>query len=285
MRGPGLLLAGCALLLTACTAAPGTETTHTTPGAVPRPDHVVVVVEENHAYDDIIGNPRAPYFAALAGQGALFTRSFALTHPSQPNYLALFSGSMQGVSDDSCPHTFDADNLGRQLLSAGLGFAGYSEDLPGTGSTACFPGGYDRDHNPWVDFTNIPASANQPFSAFPRDYATLPAVSFVMPNLDHDMHNGTVAEAGSWLKTNLDGYAQWARTHNSLLIITGDEDDGSSDNQIVTIFVGQRVVPGRYATRIDHYSVLRTIEDAFGLAPLGSAATAQSITGVWASPR
>jgi phosphatidylinositol-3-phosphatase len=102
-----------------------------------------------------------------------------------------------------------------------------------------------------------------------------------MPNLDHDMHNGTVAQADSWLRTNLDGYVQWARTHNSLLIVTGDEDDGSADNQIATIFVGQHVKPGHYATRIDHYSVLRTVEDAYGLSPLGAAAAAQPITGVW----
>ena len=286
MRGRLLImLCGCALLA-ACTSATGSpatpgSTTGSTTGTVPRPDHVVIVVEENHAFDDIVGSSSAPYFAALAGQGALFTQSFALTHPSQPNYLALFSGSTQGVTDDSCPHTFGTDNLGHQLRAAGLTFAGYSEDLPGAGSTACFPGEYDRDHNPWVDFTDIPASANQPFTAFPADYATLPTVSFVMPNLDHDMHNGTVAQADSWLKTNLDGYAQWARTHNSLLIVTGDEDDGSADNRIATIFVGQRVSPGRDATRIDHYSVLRTIEDAYGLPRLGAAATAQPITGVW----
>jgi acid phosphatase len=286
----GVLLGGCALLLAACTGASGSlpPTTQSGPtgneaaqGTVPRPDHVVIVVEENHAFGDIIGSGQAPYFASLASQGALFTESFALTHPSQPNYLALFSGSTQGVADDSCPHTFTADNLGHQLLAGGLGFAGYSEDLPGVGSTECFPGEYDRDHNPWVDFTNIPVSANQPFTAFPTDYAKLPTVSFVIPDLDHDMHNGTVAQADSWLKTNLDGYLRWAETHNSLLIVTGDEDDGSAANQIATIFVGQQVKPGSYAGRIDHYTVLRTIEAAYGLPAIGSAASARPITGVW----
>jgi acid phosphatase len=242
---------------------------------------VVIVVEENHSFDDIISSGAAPYFASLVAQGALFTQSFALTHPSQPNYLALFSGSTQGVSDDSCPQTFGADNLGHQLRTAGLSFTGYSEDLPGVGSTECFPGEYDRDHNPWVDFTDLPANANQPFTAFPTNYAALPTVSFVMPDLDHDMHNGTVAKADSWLKTNLDGYVRWAKTHNSLLIVTGDEDDGSAANQIATIFVGQQVEPGRYGDRIDHYSVLRTLEAAYGLRPLGAAANAAPITGVW----
>jgi acid phosphatase len=246
---------------------------------VPRPDHIVVVVEENHAYGDVVG--QAPYLDSLATQGALFTQSFALTHPSQPNYLALFSGSTQGITDDSCPHTFSVDNLGHQLLAAHLGFAGYSENLPGAGSTECFPGDYDRDHNPWVDFSNVPASANQPFTAFPKDYARLPTVSFVMPDLSHDMHDGTVAQADEWLRANLDGYARWARTHHSLLIVTGDEDDGSADNRIATLFVGQQVRPGSYATRIDHYTVLRTIEAAYGLPPLGAAVNTSPITGIW----
>ncbi|HEV3359396.1 MAG TPA: alkaline phosphatase family protein [Pseudonocardiaceae bacterium] len=282
------LLTGCALLSACAGGAPSTApSTSPVPdtGQVPRPDHVVIVVEENHAFGDVIGSAAAPYFASLAAQGALFTQSFALTHPSQPNYLALFSGSTQGVSDDSCPQTFNADNLGHQLLAAKLGFTGYSEDLPAVGSTDCFPGEYDRDHNPWVDFTDLPASTNQPFSAFPTNYATLPAVSFVMPNLDHDMHNGTVAQADSWLKTHLDAYVRWARTHNSLLIVTGDEDDGSADNRVATIFVGAQVKPGSYGNRIDHYSVLRTIEKAYGLPLLGSAADARPITEVWVNSR
>ena len=68
------------------------------PGAngVPRPDHVVIVIEENHSYSEIIGSSAAPYINSLAAQGALFTQSHATTHPSQPNYLHLFSGSNQG---------------------------------------------------------------------------------------------------------------------------------------------------------------------------------------------
>src|SRR5689334_19461823 len=73
---------------------------------LPRPDHVVIVIEENHGYDQIIGASAAPYINRLARQGALFTAAHGITHPSQPNYLALFSGSTQGVHDDSCPHTF-----------------------------------------------------------------------------------------------------------------------------------------------------------------------------------
>lgn len=239
---------------------------------MPRPDHVVVVVEENRSYADVIGRSDAPYINALAGQGALFTASYAVSHPSEPNYLALFSGSTQGLTDDSCPHTFPGANLGAQLLSVGLTFAGYSEGLPAVGATVCSAGSYARKHNPWVDFSTIPASANQPFGAFPTDYASLPTVSFVIPDLADDMHDGSVSQGDGWLRSNLDSYVRWALSHRSLLIVTWDEDDFSQANQIPTIVVGGLVKPGRYAQRIDHYSVLHTLEAAYGLPSIGVAA-------------
>src|SRR5205807_382518 len=92
---------------------------------LPLPSHIVVVVEENHGYSEIIGSSQAPYINTLAGEGALFTNSHAITHPSEPNYLAFFSGSIQGVTDDSCPHTFSAANLGSELIAAKKTFIGY----------------------------------------------------------------------------------------------------------------------------------------------------------------
>ncbi len=117
---------------------------------LPRPDHIVLVIEENHAYSQIINSPDAPYTNRLATQGALFTQSFGLTHPSQPNYLALFSGSTQGITDNSCSQTFTTPNLGHALLAKGLTFAGYSEDLPAIGALMCSAEPYARKHNPWV---------------------------------------------------------------------------------------------------------------------------------------
>src|SRR4051812_5582391 len=253
--------------------------------AVPRPDHVVVVVEENKAETQIVGNAAAPYITSLAAGGANFTSSFAITHPSQPNYVALFSGSTQGLTDDSCPHSYTAPSLGDQLLAGGHTFTGYSEGLPRAGDTGCSSGGYARKHNPWADFPAIPASANQPFSAFPTDYSTLPDVSFVIPNLANDMHDGSVAQGDAWLQSNLGGYVEWAKTHNSLLVLTFDEDDGSAANRIATVFSGQSVVPGQYGETINHYNVLRTIEDAYGVTPLGASATASPITDVWTGNR
>jgi hypothetical protein len=254
--------------------------------APPRPDHVVIVIEENHSASSIIGNRAAPYINSLATSGALFTNSYAVAHPSQPNYLALFSGSTQGVTSDACPapgSPYAQPNLGAGLVAVGGSFIGYAEDLPSVGSRTCSSGHYDRKHNPWSDFSNVPASANQPFTSFPvSNFAALPSVSIVIPNELHNMHDGTVQQADTWLKSNLDSYVQWAKTHNSLLVVTWDEDDYSSANKIPTIFAGPMVKPGSYTERINHYNVLRTIEDMYRVAPAGNSGTATPITDVWA---
>src|SRR5450432_1193171 len=147
-------------------------------GDVPRFAHIVVVVLENHPYGELIGTSSTPFLTSLAAAGAVLTQSYAITHPSEPNYLALFSGSTQGLSDDSCPHTFTGPNLGGQLLAAHLSFTGYSEDLPSAGATDCtapwwnfIAPPYARKHAPWVNFTDVPASSNQPFISFPSDYS------------------------------------------------------------------------------------------------------------------
>ena len=245
------------------------------------PSHVIVVMEENHSYSEIIGSPDAPYINALAAAGASFTNSFAITHPSQPNYLDLFSGLNQGVTDDSCPHTFSTQNLESELIAAGKTFAGYSEGLPAKGSEICSSGEYARKHVPWTNFTNDPSGNNLPFTSFPTNFADLPVVSWVIPDLLDDMHDGTILEGDTWLQTNLSPYVDWARTHNSLLIVTWDEDDGSEGNQIPTIFVGPMVKPGEYSEQIDHYNVLRTLEDMYGLPHLGNSSKAKPITNVW----
>jgi phosphatidylinositol-3-phosphatase len=265
--------------------APGASpaaTTGTRLAAVPEPAHTIVVVMENHAYEQIIADPAASFINALARRGALFTRSYAITHPSEPNYLALFSGSTQGIADDGCPYRFTAPNLAADLLKAGKSFAGYAEDLPGPGSPVCSAGDYARKHVPWTDFSNVPGSVSLPFTSFPAsDFARLPAVSFVIPNLCDDMHDCSTAVGDAWLRAHLGGYASWAMSHDSLLILTWDEDDDSQGNHITTIFAGQMVRPGHYAEMITHYNVLATIEAAYGLPRDGQAATAAPITDIW----
>ncbi len=251
---------------------------------LPTPSHVVLVIEENHSYNEIIGSSSAPYINSLANTGASFTRSFAVTHPSEPNYLALYSGSTQGITDDSCPHTFGAPDLGGELIQAGLSFGGYSESLPSTGSMVCSSGSYARKHNPWVNFTDVPASDNMPFTSFPStNFSSLPTISIVVPNLLDDMHDGTIQQGDSWLQQNIDSYVQWAKTNNSLLIVTWDEDDSSQSNQIPTIFVGPMVQSGQYSEQINHYNVLRTLEDMYGLPAANNSASATAITYCWQS--
>jgi acid phosphatase len=252
-----------------------------TPSTLPLPGHIVVVVEENHGYSEIIGSSQAPYINTLATEGASFTNSHAITHPSEPNYLALFSGSTQGVADDSCPHTFSAANLGSELIAAKKTFIGYSEGLPSTGSGVCTSGEYARKHAPWTDFSNVPTTDSVPFSGFPTNYADLPTISFVIPDLLDDMHDGTIQQGDSWLQTNLQAYVTWAKTNNSLLIVTFDEDQGTTPNQIATIFVGPMVKPGKYSEHINHYNVLRTLEAIYGLPYAGKSATVKTITDVW----
>lgn len=249
--------------------------------AVPAPAHVVVVIEENHGYAQIIGSAQAPYINTLASQGALFVYSYAATHPSQPNYLELFSGSNQGVVDDSCPHTFSTGTLESELLAKGKTFAGYSEGLPAVGSEVCVMGAYARKHAPWTNFSKDLARDNQQFSNFPTMFSQLPTVSWVIPNLNDDMHDGTIQQGDSWLQQHLMAYANWARNNNSLLIVTFDEDQGTTANHIATIFFGPMVKPGKYTEKINHYRVLRTIEDMYGLPHLGKSAGVSAITDVW----
>jgi hypothetical protein len=257
---------------------------------LPRPDHIVMVIEENHSYSQIIESPDAPYINSLAALGAVFTQSFGVSYPSQPNYLALFSGSTQGITDNSCPHTFTTPNFGYALLAAGLTFAGYSEDLPSVGSLICSVGLYVRKHNPWVNWQDsvangLPATVNMPLTGFPTEYDKLPTVSVIVPNQVNDMHNGenpaAIQTGDRWLQEHLHAYVQWAERHNSLLIVTWDEDNKKENNRIVTLFVGPMVQAGRYEQRITHYNVLRTIEDLYGLSHAGASVDAAPIIQIW----
>jgi hypothetical protein len=267
--------------------------------ALPRPDHVVIVVEENRGYQQILGqqgqstggppvvpngDPVAflnsdPYLRWLARHSANLTNMHAEMHPSQPNYIALFSGSTQGVKSDATPRPpITAPSLGDSLESAGLSFTGYSEDLPHVGFTGSKSGDYGRKHAPWVDFTDVPAEDNRPLTDFPHDFTQLPTVSFVIPNQQNDMHSGTVRTADEWLKQHMRRYLHWAKRNNSLLIVTWDEGLDQGDNQIPTLIAGAGVIHGDVATPANHYNLLRTIEDMYGLPKLGQSVDAAPLT-------
>jgi hypothetical protein len=262
---------------------------------LPKPDHIVICILENHSFNQIIGSSAAPYINVLANDtsSALFTASYGITHPSQPNYIALFSGDTQGVSDDLVPtgSPFNTANLGGQLIDNRNTFITYSEDLPSVGFNGVTSGKYARKHNPaanWMGngINQISLTTNQPFSAFPTsNFTLLPTVSFVCPNTTNDMHDGanpaTIIIGDNWVSTNLDHYIQWTKTNNSLFILTFDEDNDSSSNQIATIFTGQMVQSGQYATKITHYSVLHTIEVMYGLPIIGDSVANAPIRNSW----
>lgn len=255
-------------------------------GPLPKPAHIVIAIEENHAYSQIIGSSSAPYINSLAKQGASFTNSHGIMHPSQPNYLALFSGSTQGITDDSCPHTFSGPDLGQELSDAGLSFAGYSETMPSAGYTDCvspnyFNPLYARKHNPWANFSDVGSNENLPWKNFSANYSMLPTISIVIPNQVDDMHSASIQQGDTWLKNNLDGYVQWAKTHNSLFILTWDEDNETSANQIPTLFVGSMVKVGQYNEKINDYNILRTLEDIYGLPRAHNSANVSPISDCW----
>lgn len=262
--------AGLAILSLSAAAAP------------PRPQHVVVVIEENRSFKSMFGDAEVQYINQLAADGALFTQYFAITHPSEPNYQTLFSGGTHGVKDDSCPHNYQGPNLATSLKARRVSFAIYSEDLPQKGFEGCSSDNnlYRRKHNPVADYPSQ-ADVNMPFTAFPDDYANLPVVAYVVPNMVDDMHDGTALQADNWLKDKLDGYVQWAMTHHSLLALTWDEDDGADNNRVMTVVVGQDVKPGQYGQRVSHYDLLRTLTDFYGAEPVGAAAQAQGLGNIW----
>ncbi|MHA6616648.1 alkaline phosphatase family protein [Pseudonocardia sp. DLS-67] len=283
-----LAAAALAALLAACVTAassPGSPSPTPDPaapaGVLARPDHVVIVVLENKEQGEVMAE--APFLASLAATGASLTDMHAETHPSQPNYLALFSGDTQGVSDDDCPYSFPGPSLGGELLAADLSFAAYSEDLPRPGFTGCSHDGYARKHAPWADFTDVPEQLHQPLTAMPSDFTLLPTVSFVIPNLCHDMHDCSIAEGDTWMREQLGDYATWASTHNSMLLVTFDESEteGDPENHIATIAVGEGVPVGPDPERADHYSLLRTLQELYGLPPSGHSADTAPLAGLW----
>jgi acid phosphatase len=273
---------------------------------LPAPAHIVIVIEENKSFGDVISSSKAPFINNLASRGASLTKFFASHHPSQPNYIDFFAGATLGVCKDECPiGPFTSQNLGAALIGAGKSFAGFAENLPASGArTTCNDAKFAPKHCPWVDFTNVPASSSKDFSQFPHDaagFAALPDVSFVIPNLTDDMHNGSniateVGAGDTWLKTNLSAYADWAEQNNSLLIVTWDEDSSSytthcpgsvitttpPKNRIPTIVMGQPVAAGTTSsTTYTHHDLLRTLLDIYGIAPFGGATTAKDITDIW----
>ncbi len=228
-------------------------------------DHIVIVAEENHSFNEVIGSGvGAPYINnTLVPGGMLFTNYFAISHPSEPNYFALYAGTDFGVTDDN-DRTEPDPTLATVMQAKGLVFRGYSDDVNDN---------TDKNHLPWEYFPEG-TTVEKSFTTFPADFTQLPPVSFVTPNLDNDMHNGTVAQGDSWLQSNIGAYATWAKTHNSLLLVVWDEDDGTQNNLVAAIAYGAKVSTGKNNTLYNHYSLLRAVTDSMGLSPIRNSAAA-----------
>jgi hypothetical protein len=241
----------------------------------PTYDHIVVVVEENRSYADIIGNSEAPYINKLASGGALLANYHAVTHPSEPNYFALYAGNTFNIQDDG-NYTEPGPTLGSILQANGKSFLGYVE-ADGV-----------QKHNPWESFPEA-FTVERDFGSFPThpsdDFSQLPDVSFVIPNLNDDMHDGSVAQADQWLAANLDSYAKWAPSNNSLFVVVWDEDDFSSGNQVPAILYGAHVNTGTYGASYNHYDLLKTLLSASHLSAPNQAANAPGIgDGIFTGP-
>jgi hypothetical protein len=203
---------------------------------------------------------------------------------ASPTTSRCSAAPLTGFTDNN-PHDITAPNLAASLISAGLSFATYSEGLPAAGAVVWESGRYVRRHNPCPSFAGLPQSTvNLPFTRFPSDFTQLPTVSFVIPNLDNDMHDGSVAQGDAWLQTNLAAYAQWALAHNSLLVVTFDECDTTAPvatTPILTVFYGAGVTQTVSWIAVNHYSLLRLLDDIYGLPFLGEEVQAQRIQGLW----
>ena len=340
--------------------------------SMPKPDHIVVVVEENHDYNQIVGNSAAPFINnSIINGGLLYTNSHAIEHPSQPNYLDLFSGSNQGVNSanasvsnpynlpaqlaylqsipnptatqlqqiatlqfyvnylgaqanvggDAFPKSsnfntpisapFTTPNLASVLNANGKTFTEYSDGLASiSGATDSngnavlsvinnpadpFSVGYAHRHDPVADWMSsnptgnqLPNTAEQDFSNFANgNYSNLPNVSFIVPSTVNDMHDNTIPTStqigDTWLQNNLSSYLDWAKTHNSLLIVTTDENDYiDPSNRIMTVMNGAPSLfqAGTSDQNINHFDLLNTLETVYGASAgqlAGASATASGL--------
>jgi phosphatidylinositol-3-phosphatase len=291
-RGRPALLAALMLvvplLALGCGASPGKPLALGATAALPssRGSHVVIIVMENAEYGEVIGSSEAPYVNALARRYGLATQSFAITHPSLPNYLALTSASTHGVSSDCTDCHVSAANIVDQLEAAGISWAAYLEDVPKPCFRGAGAGGYAKKHNPFIYYDDIAGSASRcgrlvGFGRLSQALRSgrLPTYAWITPNLCDDGHDCGVAAGDRFLARTVPALLRELGPHG-LIVVTWDE--GGSDQgccgaarggHVATIVAGPDVPRGgRMRRPIDHFGVLATIEQVLGLPPLAGAA-------------
>ncbi len=242
--------------------------------------HVFLILMENHSYSQVWNTSSSPYITSLGKAYGRATDYHATTHPSLPNYLDIYAGSNYGITTDCSPSSschVNATNLADNLTAKGLTWKSYEESMP----SPCYlttSGNYAPKHNPMVYFDDIRTNSTRcnahdvPFTALSTDLgsaSTTPNYAFITPNLCDDMHNCSVSTGDSWLKSHVPTILQSpaCASYGCLVIVTWDEDNGSSGNHVLTIFAGSGAKTGGVttSTSYNHYSLLRTVEYIFGL--------------------
>jgi hypothetical protein len=260
---------------------------------VPPFTHVFLIVMENHEYEDIIGNPAAPYINALAQQYGVATSDFAVTHPSLPNYMALTAGDTF-FTDDCVECTTAAVNLLDTIEASGRTWTAYMEDMPAP-CTTTDSGVYVARHNPFVHYDDIAGDAARcsngviPSSGFSSDLAadTLASFVWITPNLCNDMHDCSIETGDAWLQSVVPQIIQSPAFANSVLFVVWDEGTTTvgGGGHIPLIVASPMTPPGTQSSQdATHYSLLRTIEDAWGLSPLGQSANATALSDFFPPP-
>jgi phosphatidylinositol-3-phosphatase len=258
----------------------------TTP-SLPIFSHVFVIVMENHEYNEIIGSSAAPYINGLAKQYSLATQYYAVTHPSLPNYLSLTAASTFGITSD-CENCFlNQTNLADQIEAGGRTWRAYMESMP----SPCYQadaGNYAMWHNPWLYYNDIRTNATRcnadvvPYTQFSSDLAssTVPNFMWVTPNLCDDMHDCSVSTGDTWLLQNVPQILNSSAFKNGgVLFITWDEGNTSlgcctnaAGGKVATLVISPTAVAGLASTIAeDHYSLVRTVEDSWGMPELNGA--------------
>lgn len=254
---------------------------------VPPLKRVMTIVFENANYSKAL---QQPYLKSLVARGALLKSYYGLARPSQPNYIALTSGDTYNVQTDSNVN-LNVRHIGDLLEEHGLTWKVYAQGYPEGG---CFlgksKGQYMRKHNPFVSYRSIQNDPDRCARIIPADRLDddilldkLPNYALYIPDDNNNGHDTGVAFADKWLKREFDPlFSSRAFMDGMLVAITFDEG-GIGGQHIYTLLLGDQVKPGSSVdTKLDHYSLIRTIEDGFGLGTLGRKdATAVAISGVW----
>ncbi len=256
--------------------------------ALPAFQHVVLIVFENKESPSVLGNGAAPTFNAYARRYAKLTRYYGITHPSLPNYLALVSGSTQGVTNDCTDCVVDATSLADTVEASGRTWKTYLEGLPAPGFLGAASGLYAKKHNPFAYFRDIAADRARrarlvPLSQLAADVRAnaLPSLSLVVPDLCHSMHDCSVSTGDAWLRSQVGRFLELPKTAVFVLFDEGKSNLGGGGHTMA-IALGKSVRPGsRFAGVTSHYGILRTIEQAWGLPLLGHSAHVAPITGIW----